>query len=136
MEHTCRAKMLTPPVPWVRTVSPGFKALDSRPYRPFHAVKAAQGSALACLKSRLEGIGTRACSSNAPYWRNVPSRTPPNPVPSDAALIGPAMWAVLKRVTTLSPGLNRVTREPTDSTVPAPSDPGTTLSFCGKGYFP
>jgi len=28
---TCKAKMLTPPVPCVSTVSPGFNALDSSP---------------------------------------------------------------------------------------------------------
>lgn len=34
------------------------------------------------------------------------------------------------------PGLKRVTCLPTDSTVPAPSDPGTMLSFIGNGYLP
>jgi len=36
----------------------------------------------------------------------------------------------------LPPGLKRVTCFPTDSTVPAPSEPGTTLSFAGNGYLP
>jgi len=34
------------------------------------------------------------------------------------------------------PALKRVTLLPTDSTVPAPSEPGTMLSFMGKGYLP
>jgi hypothetical protein len=34
------------------------------------------------------------------------------------------------------PGLKRVTCLPTDSTTPAPSDPGTTGSLIGNGYLP
>jgi hypothetical protein len=34
------------------------------------------------------------------------------------------------------PGWNRVTDLPTLSTVPAPSEPGITGSFMGKGYLP
>lgn len=47
------------------------------------------------------------------------------------------MWAKEEeRVAMVPPGLKRVTCLPTDSTVPAPSEPGTVLSFIGKGYLP
>jgi hypothetical protein len=79
---------------------------------------------------------------------------PPRPVEREAPSSEPPRWPWLKRVTTLSerervsmgsarfeldytpPVLKRVTLLPTASTVPAPSDPGMTLSFMGKGYPP
>ena len=63
----CTANMLTPPVPCVRTVSPGFKLLPSMPYSAFHAVNAAHGSVLPCWKFKVEGIWTKPASSKEPY---------------------------------------------------------------------
>lgn len=71
--------MDTPPVPWVKTVCPGFRARLSRPYKAFHAVNAAQESVLASAKSKLEGAGTRPFSLKTPYSASVPFTTPPSP---------------------------------------------------------
>lgn len=90
--RTCKANMLTPPVPCVKTVSPGFKAFPSSPYNAFHAVTAAHGSVLPCLKSNVVGILTKPDSSNAPYCLRVPSIPPPSPLFRSVRFTGPAMW--------------------------------------------
>ena len=89
---TCNANMLTPPVPCVKTVSPGFNPFPSSPYNAFHAVTAAHGSVLPCLKSKVIGILTKPDSSNAPYCLSVPSIPPPSPLPRSVRCMGPAMW--------------------------------------------
>lgn len=134
--RTWRAKMDTPPVPWVKTVSPGINLLPSTPYKAFHAVRAAQGRVLPCLKSNDSGIFTSPFSLKAPYWRRVPSRAPPRPVPTSATVIFPARCDWLKRVRTASPFLKRETRGPVATMVPAPSDAGTIGRAIGNGYLP
>lgn len=130
----CRAKMLTPPVPCVKTQSPGFRGFG--PYKAFHAVNAAHESVEASGKLRFSGIRTRPLSSNTPCFRNAPSFAPPRPVWMILGVKDPARWPWLKRVQTLSPGWKLETRGPTASTVPAPSDVGMTGRFSGKGYCP
>jgi hypothetical protein len=128
--------MLTPPVPCVTTVSPGFKARIPCPYSAFQAVRAAQLNVLACFKSRLAGTATRPSSPKTPYWRNVPSSIPPSACSRSAVVHVPARRVWKKRVTTLSPTWKRLTREPTASTIPAPSEPGTTGLRVGSAYWP
>jgi hypothetical protein len=62
----CSAKMLTPPVPCVRTVWPGLSARLSRPYSAFQAVRPAQLRVLDSRKLRFEGAATRPCSLKTP----------------------------------------------------------------------
>ncbi len=128
--------MLTPPVPCVKTVSPGFNLFPSIPYNPFQAVTAAHGSVLPCLKSKVVGILTKPDSSNAPYCLRVPSIPPPSPLLRSARCMGPAMWVWLKSVRTRSPFWKRVTRGPVATTVPAPSEAGMMGRSIGKPYLP
>lgn len=131
---TCTPNTLTPPVPWIKTVSPGFTG--RRPYRAFQLVRAAQVRVLASRKFKLEGARTRPFSLKTPYSRKVPSMTPPRPVFVALISMGSNWWPWLNRVTTLSPFFHFVTLEPTSTTSPAPSEPGTTGSLSGKGYNP
>lgn len=135
-DHTCRANMLTPPVPCVKTVSPGISLFPSTPYNPFQAVRAAQGNVLPCLKSSDVGILTNPFSSKAPYCRSAPSIAPPRPVLTSESVMLPARCDWLNRVRTASPFLKRVTRAPVATTVPAPSEAGTRGRPTGKGYLP
>ena len=128
------AKTLTPPVPSVNTQSPGLRGL--RPYRAFHAVKAAQLKVLDSSQLRLFGSSTSPSSLKTPYSRSAPSRDPPRPVCIVLKSREPATWPWLKRVATRSPTLNRVTLPPTASTDPAPSEPGTTPDLQGNRYLP
>ncbi|KAK7579483.1 hypothetical protein V3481_015279 [Fusarium oxysporum f. sp. vasinfectum] len=71
------AKMLTPLVLAVRTVSPGLSTRPSSGKRALQAVSAAHGSDAASVKLKFIGARTRPCSGNAPHSRSVPSREPP-----------------------------------------------------------
>lgn len=72
------ANMETPPVPWVKTQSPGSKGLS--PNKAFQAVNPAQVKVAPSTKSRLLGKATRPSSLKAPYCCSEPSITPPVPV--------------------------------------------------------
>jgi len=56
----CTAKILTPPVPCVITISPGISGL--RPYRAFQAVRAAHESVDASSQFKDGGMSTRPFS--------------------------------------------------------------------------
>ena len=132
--HTCRANILTPPVPWTSTVWPGFRGF--RPKRAFQLVRAAQGRLLASNAFRLLGDLTKPFSLKTPYWRSAPSITPPRPVEAAWGVISPYWWPWLNKVVTLSPFLNSDTFSPTSATSPAPSEAGTTGNRIGNGYSP
>src|SRR5574337_1067031 len=97
----CTANVPTPPdAPLTRTLCPGWTFARSR--SPCRAVTAAMGAAAACSNVRLAGFRATARScGTVRYSANAPALPPK----------------------TSSPGLNRVTFLPTDSTVPAKSTP-------------
>ncbi|UKZ63763.1 uncharacterized protein TrAtP1_004987 [Trichoderma atroviride] len=82
----CRAKMLTPPVPWTRTHWPALTTWSRDPYKALQAVKAAQGSVDASRAVKVDGARTRACLLKAPYVLRVLSRIPP--------VLGSKVWGV------------------------------------------
>ena len=55
---SCRAKMETPPVPWVRTTSPGL--IRASTIRARQAVRAAQGRVAASAKDQPAGMRVKA----------------------------------------------------------------------------
>jgi hypothetical protein len=95
---SCTAKTETPPVPCVRTTSPGAKG--QIPYRPSHAVTAAKERVEPSSQLRDGGMSTRPFSLKVPYSRRVPTMTPPRHVATVRWSRGPPMWPWLKSVTT------------------------------------
>src|SRR5260221_9804743 len=97
---SCTANVPTPPAaPLIRTRCPGW----IRPARrPCKAVSPARGTAAASSKETFAGFAARYDSEAHAYSARDPRQNPK----------------------TSSPGLNRVTLRPTDSTCPATSRPG------------
>lgn len=131
---TCKAKILTPPVPCTRTESPDLTGL--RPYSAFQAVRPAQDKVAPSTKLRLDGRRTKPVSLKTPYSVNVPSIALPRPDSAAEGSIGSVWCSWLKRVTTLSPTFHMITFAPVSTTSPAPSEATITDSLSPKGYFP
>ena len=123
----CTANSETPPVPCVRTTEPGLTAPCST--TAVHAVSAAQGNVAAVSVETDGGRGASADSAIVIASRRTPSPGPPSALVSFAISGSPAIQPGKKEITTLSPGLTRAHPGPTASTVPAPSEQGTTGRF-------
>ena len=99
---SCRAKMETPPVPWVRTTSPGL--IRASTIRARQAVRAAQGRVAASAKDQPAGICVKARTGMATYSAAKPSAWSPG-TPSRRSRTGPPVCQLGKKVDrTRSPG--------------------------------
>ena len=123
------AKMETPPVPWVSTVSPGL--IPPPTTSACQAVSAAQGKVAASSKLRCSGMRTRPSSGSATSSASMPSASPPRAERAFVSSSWPPIQAGMKLAATRSPGLNRDAPGPAASTSPAPSDRG----ILGSGIF-
>ena len=120
----CSANSETPPVPCVTTTEPGLTAPCST--TADHAVSAAQGKAAAVSVETDGGRGASASSAIVTVSRSTPSPGPPSALANFAISGSPAIQLGKKEITTRSPGRTRAHPGPTASTVPAPSEQGTT----------
>ena len=119
---SCRAKIDTPPVPWVKTTSPG--RMRASTIRARQAVRAAQGRVAAWAMVQPLGNRVKAVAGMATYSAANPSALSPG-TPIIRSSFGPPAGQLGKKVdSTLSPTLKRVTPSPTATTSPAPSDMG------------